>query len=152
MIILKILLGIVWFVFAFLYCILCGIHIRIGFLRIGVLLFLGLSVLLSYFVFPKMIFLILTGIGLVFYIYWESYESYIKKHNFRPNKFIKCFCSWIFVKERNNIVSIVFPRFLTFFVVSILSMNLQFRQLLLGVSKGIDIEVEDEDKTVSIHI
>lgn len=111
MIVLKIFLGILWFLVVFLYCILCGVHIKQAVFRVAVLLFLGLSVLLSYFVFPKIVFLSLSGVGVFFYILWEFYEAHLRKYGFKPNKFIKHFCSWIFIREEGNLISIVFPNF-----------------------------------------
>ncbi|MDD2890092.1 MAG: hypothetical protein PHE49_05565 [bacterium] len=152
MIFLHIFLGILWFIVISIYSILCGIHIRQQFFRAIIVVLLGLSVLLCYFAFSEIIFFILTILELIPYIIWEHYESYIRKHTFKPGRFIKYFCSWIFVKNEGTLISFVFPKFLTYFVVLIISTSRKFRSLLPSITQGIDIDVESKDEIVSIHI
>jgi hypothetical protein len=156
MIFLRIFLGIIWFIISVVYCILCSVHINKQFFRFVSIAFLGLSVLLSYFAFPVIIFFTFTLLQLLSYILWEHFETYITRHTFNPGRLIKHFCSWIFVKNEDALISFVFPKFLTYFVVLILSANRKFRSLVPGItnaiSLGVDIDVESNDGIVSIHI
>ncbi|MDD5529729.1 MAG: hypothetical protein PHX21_06825 [bacterium] len=156
MIFLHIFLGILWFIVISIYSILCGIHIRQQFFRAIIVVLLGLSVLLCYFAFSEIIFFILTILELIPYIIWEHYEVYLKSDKFKPSKFIKRFYSWIFVKNEDVLINLVFPKFLTYFVVLIISTNRKFRSLLPGItnaiSLGVDVDVENNDGIVSIHI
>ncbi|MFA5033554.1 MAG: hypothetical protein WC614_11115 [bacterium] len=60
------------------------------------------------------------------------------------------------MKNEDALISFVFPKFLTYFVVLILSANRKFRSLLPGItnaiSLGVDIDLESKDGIVSIHI
>lgn len=153
MIVLQIILGIIWFLVVLTSWVFCGLHIgKQKVFRIMALVFLGLAVFLSYFVFPRIMFLSLNIPGLIFYGIWNYYQLHLKHVSFlNSSKFARSFCSWIFIKEEDVLISLVFPRFLIYFAVLILSVKRRFRPFLQGIG-GIDIDVQSKDTIVSIHV
>lgn len=155
MIVLRIFLGIIWFFITLICFTLCGIHIqKMKAMRILASIFLGLSILLSYFTFPVITFLIMSVLELLLYVLYACSQA----QNAR-GKLPEKFWSWIFVKEEDVMVSLVFPIFLIrlviFPILWIISIKKKFRPIIFPLLKSlgkIDIEVETKDAIVSIHI
>ena len=146
MIVGRILLGIVWLLFAILYVILCSLRIKaLKFMRAIILVVLGLCFLLAYFAFGKFVSFILLGVGVIFYLGWEF--DFAGRSAFR--KFNKIF-SWVIVENNEVNIRLVLPRVIIVLPMLILSLTKRFRGLIYAF--GTQIEVETEDTFVNINI